>query len=192
MKRSLGIALLLCLAISIGPFLNLLQAAGRPPQPGEKLPDLVLPALEGKDRDYLGVSGRGPFRITQVNSPVVLIQILSMYCPYCQKEAPNVNELYRLIEQDATLRGKIKIIGIGAGNSAYEVGLYRKKFNIPFPVIPDPDFAAYEKIGGEVRTPYFIAVKNQAGKAEVFYSAVGALGDPAKFLKVLTQDGGLK
>jgi thiol-disulfide isomerase/thioredoxin len=140
----------------------------------------------------LGISGGGTFNVPQVKAPLVLIQILSMYCPYCQREAPNVNELYKRIEQDENFRGKIKVIGIGAGNSAYEVGLYRKKFNVPFPVIPDPDFVAYERIGGEVRTPYFIAVRNQTAGADVFYSAVGGLGDPAKFLDQIARSGGLK
>ena len=190
MKRLLGIALLLIIVLSAGPGFS---AAERPPQPGEALPDLSLPVPDKwSDRSYLGISGQRTFKVIQIKAPVVLIQILSMYCPYCQREAPNVNELYRLIEQDSALRGKIKIVGIGAGNSSYEVDLYRKKFNVPFPVIPDPDFVAYGRIGGEVRTPYFIAVKNQSGESKVFYSAVGALGDPGKFLEQIARSGGLK
>jgi peroxiredoxin len=184
------------LLLFIWMFLPLLPlfAADRPPQVGEALPELALPApVDSQDKAYLGVSGRGSFSVSQVQAPVVLLQVLSMYCPYCQKEAPNVNSLFKMIESDNTLKGKIKIIGIGAGNSAYETNLFRKKYSVPFTVLPDPDFIVYQKIGGEVRTPYFIAVRNQSGKQPVVvYSALGGFGDPAKFIQQLIRSAGVK
>ena len=88
-------------------------------------------------KNYLGLTGSGTFKITQVKAQAVLIEIFSMYCPYCQKDAPGINELFQAIEENAEMKGRIKIIGIGAGNSAYEVGVYKKKYNVPFPLIPD-------------------------------------------------------
>lgn len=120
-----------------------LWAADKPPQVGAALPALVLPAsTDSQDQGYLGISGK-PFGVAQVKAPVVVLQVLSMYCPYCQKEAPSVNALFKMIESDKNLKGKIKIIGIGAGNSAYETNLFRKKYSVPFPVLPDPDFVVY-------------------------------------------------
>ena len=172
---------------------QLLWAADRPPQVGEALPELSLPAAaDSQDRAYLDI-GRGSFSVSQVKAPVVLLQVLSMYCPYCQKEAPHVNALFKMIEEDKNLKGKIKIIGIGVGNSAYETSLFRKKYSVPFPVLPDPDFIIHKKIGGEVRTPYFIAVRNQSGKQPVVvYSALGGFGDPAQFIQKLIQSAGVK
>jgi hypothetical protein len=46
---------------------------------------------------------------------------------------------------------------------------------------------------GEVRTPYFIAVKlNNDGKTEVIYSRLGALGNVDVFLAQLVTLSGLK
>jgi len=46
---------------------------------------------------------------------------------------------------------------------------------------------------GEVRTPYFIAVKlSDSGKTEVSYSRLGALGNIDLFLAQLVKLSGLK
>ncbi|HUH65156.1 MAG TPA: hypothetical protein VLZ07_01875 [Syntrophales bacterium] len=59
-----------------------------------------------------------------------------MYCPYCQREAPNVNDLFARIERDPALKGKIKIIGIGTGNTSCEVHVFKKQYNVPFSRLP--------------------------------------------------------
>jgi thiol-disulfide isomerase/thioredoxin len=189
MKRVILLFILCSLALV---FVNALPAAG-PPQPGGQLPEFKFPLpTDRADRGYLGLSGWGStFRIPDIKARVVIVEILSMYCPFCQKEAPLVNDLYGAIEKDATLKGKIKIVGVGAGNSAYEVEVFRKKYGIPFPVIPDPDYAAYN-LYGEVRTPYFIAVKiNDNGTHEVIYSKLGSFGDVRAFLDTIKKSAGL-
>ncbi len=191
MKRfSGGLLFFVWMLFAVQPVLG----ADRPPQAGGALPAIALPApSDAQERNYLGVSGRSSFNVSQVKAPIVVMQVLSMYCPYCQKEAPNVNALFKMVEENKDLKGKIKIIGIGAGNSTYETNLFRKKYAVPFPVLPDPDFVVYGQIGGEVRTPYFIAVKNEPGKQPVvIYSELGSFGDPAKFVQKLVQVAGLK
>jgi hypothetical protein len=189
MKRHLLVPILLLLALV---FANTLQAAG-PPQPGGQLPEFKFPMPSDRiDKGYLGLSGWGStFRIPDIKARVVIVEILSMYCPFCQKEAPMVNDLYGAIEKDPALKGKIKILGVGAGNSSYEVEVFRKKYSIPFPVVPDPDYAAHQ-LYGEVRTPYFIAVKiNENGTHEVIYSKLGGVGDIPAYLGSLKKSAGL-
>ena len=169
-----------------------LSAAG-PPQTGGQLPEFEFPMPSDRaDRSYLGLSGwESTFRIPEIKARVVIVEILSMYCPFCQKEAPMVNQLYDAIEKDPRAKGKVKILGIGAGNSAYEVDVFRKKYNVPFPVVPDPEYAAHT-LYGEVRTPYFIAVKiNENGTHEVIYSKLGSFGDIPAFLEALKKPAGL-
>ena len=51
-----------------------------PPTVGGELPDIVLNALEDTgDMNYLGVSGKGTFRIPDITARLVIIEIFSMY-----------------------------------------------------------------------------------------------------------------
>jgi len=87
--------------------------------------------------DYLGLDKNSRFfKLSQIDSPAVLIEVFSMYCIYCQQAAPQVNELYRLIGKNG-LTDKIKVIGIGTGNSHQEAEIFKDKFAVPFPLFPD-------------------------------------------------------
>ena len=168
-------------------------AASEPPAEGGPLPVIKLPIPKSPEqKNYLGLTGEGSFTIPKIKARVVIIEIFSMYCPYCQKEAPTVNELYNAVENNPDLKGKIKIIGIGAGNTPMEVDVFRKKYQIAFPLFPDVDYSIH-KVCGEVRTPYFIAVKiNENGTHEVIYSKLGGLQDVNKFLELIRNRSGLK
>ena len=168
-------------------------AASEPPAEGGPLPVIKLPIPKNpEEKSYLGLTGEGSFTIPKIKARAVIIEIFSMYCPYCQKEAPTVNELYNAIENNPALKGKIKIIGIGAGNTPMEVDIFRKKFQIAFPLFPDVDYSIH-KVCGEVRTPYFIGVRiNDNGTHEVIYSKLGGLQDVNQFLELIRDRSGLK
>lgn len=169
------------------------RAADQPPAEGGVLPDFSLPVSQRyAERQYLGTGPDGRFKIPQLKARLVLIEIFSMYCPYCQREAPNVNQLFELIEGRPQLKDKIKIIGIGAGNTPFEVNAFRDLYRIAFPLFSDEDFSIH-KLMGQVRTPYFIAVKlKPGGKDRVIYSKVGSFGDPEQFLDQLVAGSELK
>ena len=155
-------------------FTAALYAATQPPQVGGTLPDMKLQKLDDS------------------KAQVLIIQIFSMYCPYCQKDAPNVNRFFGLIENNPQLKGKIKLIGIGAGNSQFEVNTFKKKYKVAFPLIPDGDFKIH-KIVGEVRTPYFMVMKlNSSKKLEVVYSRLGAHENVEAFLAEVVKLGDVK
>ncbi len=179
----------LLLLMFIGPTF----AANLPPARGGRLPPIKLPIPKDADeRRYLGLSGSGFFRVPQIKSKVVIIEIFSLYCPQCQKIAPGMDELYRLIESDVSLKDKIKLIGIGAGNSRYEVGVFKKTFHTPFPLFPDSDFTIHGALG-DVRSPYFIAIRiNKDGTHEVIHSELDSFKEAGTFLELIMTASGLK
>ncbi|HOD36842.1 MAG TPA: TlpA disulfide reductase family protein [Syntrophales bacterium] len=190
MKKILRLSLLVLSMLYLFPLD--IMAAG-PPAVGGTLPAFTLPQPGSTaGRDYLGLDSRGNFTVPDIKAKVVLIEILSMYCPFCQKEAPEVNKLYEAIEGNPGYRGNIKLIGIGVGNSAYELEVFRKRYNVPFPLFPDADFALH-KLFGETRTPYFIAVRiNEDRTHKVVYSKAGSLGEVKSFIENIAKLSGLK
>ncbi|MBN2467397.1 MAG: redoxin domain-containing protein [Deltaproteobacteria bacterium] len=154
-----------------------------PSEPMVTVPVFELSApAEAKDGNYLGVSDAGSFKSTEIKADILLVEVFSMYCPHCQREAPQVNELFEAIEQDLSLKERVKIIGIGAGNSAYEVDVFKKKYEIAFPLFPDQKFniTSLLKVG---TTPTFVGLRTKSGgDYEQILFHVGALGDVESFL----------
>lgn len=164
-----------------------------PPSEGGVLPKISLPVPGDEGyRKYLGLKVEGAFLVPQIKAKVVLIEIFSMYCPHCQKDAPVVNDLFSRIAGDDALRDNMKLIGIGAGNSDFEVDFFRKTYDIKFPLFSDGEFSAHKSLG-EVRTPYFIAIKiNKNGTHKIIYSKLGSVGNLDEFLNKIKNLAGLK
>jgi len=167
--------------------------ATNPPSKGDVLPKINLSIPKSPDeRSYLGLSGAGTFRIPQIKAKVVIVEVFSMYCPYCQKDAPRINEMYQMIENNPDLKNKVKIIGIGAGNSAFEVEVFKKTYHVPFPLFADKDFSIH-KLLGEVRTPYFVAIKiNDDGTHQIVHSQLGDFQGAEPFLELIIKASELK
>ena len=190
--RILGIPIALLCTIGLS-CVFMAHAADSIPAKGAVFPEITLIApADDVQRSYLGLQGTESFSLSKIKADVVIIEIFSMYCPYCQKEAPLVNELYRTIDKDPSLRDKIKMIGIGAGNTAFEVDIFKNQYGIPFPLFDDPSFTVHKKLG-EVRTPYFFVLRmNADGASRIIYSKVGTIEDPSRFLNLILQDAGMK
>ncbi len=158
-------------------------AGGTKPQVGGRLANFTLPAPEDPEHlAYLGISREAAeFRLNKIKAKTLLIEVFSMYCPFCQKEAPAVNELYAKLRQ-SPLKDELKMLGLGTGNSAYEVGVFRDKFSVTMPLFADENFSIYETIG-RVGTPFFILARIEPGAEdlEILLVQEGVFGDPEAF-----------
>jgi len=180
------------LAIGLGVLHSAPVAAQKELAKGDALPAIKLPVPQtAAAKSYLGLTSGGTFAVSQIKAEVLIIEIFNMYCNLCQGEAPRVNELYQLINKDPSLKMKIKMIGIGAGNTPLEVGVFRKNYQVLFPLFPDEDYVVHKAVG-EVRTPFFICAKRNAdGSLKVFHTNLGGFRDAAQFLKQVVTLSGL-
>lgn len=149
----------------------LLLLAATPAMGADIFPDVSLTGtLTPAQREYLSVP-EGPLKISDIKADYLFIEIFSMYCPICQRDAPHVNEVYKKI----VLTGhddRVRFIGIGAGNTPFEVDFYRKKFKVEFPLFEDQDYTIHKAIG-EVGTPTFYLVDLRNGSREILYFKEG-------------------
>ena len=154
----------------------------------ESLPEVTLTTPDSVDHiKYLGLKSKTgePFTLRDIDADILMIELFSMYCPYCQKAAPVVNELYELLEKKKTPDMKLVIIGIGANNTDLEVDTFRKGFDIPFPMFSDPDLSIYKALAG-AGTPTFIGCKRDAENNQlIFFRKSGGFRDAPLFLNNL-------
>ncbi len=160
----------------------------------EVLPEITLTVPENKEHiQYLGLKGKPgeSFTLGEIEADILMIELFSMYCPYCQHAAPIVNELYEKMEQIKQPDLKLVMIGIGANNTDLEVDTFRKGFDIAFPLFSDPDMSIYKTLAGE-GTPGFIGCKKDGEKNVIFFRESGGFTDHSEFLDNLLNRAGLK
>lgn len=125
---------------------------------GDSLSDISLSCLfSQEDKQYLGFSNRKTYSLSCIRSEFVLVICFSIYCPVCQSHADKFNRLYKLIQEDNFIKRNLKIIGIGLGNNKKEVDYFKEYYNIPYPLVPDPEYRIH-KAFKETRTPLIIIV----------------------------------
>jgi thiol-disulfide isomerase/thioredoxin len=174
----------ICLAILASVFV-FWTAGPAGSQPAQVSLGFTLPVPESPEtRAYLGLDTQDRFTLDDVDADILIVEIFSMYCPICQREAPRVNALYEKL--NAVTNKTVRLIGIGAGNSAYEVNFFKETYTIPFPLFSDGDFAIHKTIG-EQGTPFFIALVPGAAKGQqIFFTHSGDIGDLDQFFERLT------
>jgi thiol-disulfide isomerase/thioredoxin len=178
-RQFASLALIAILLLSAGP------AAAALPAPGDTVADLEIKTPpQPSEAAYLGLSARATsFRLSQIKAELLLVDIYSMYCPRCQAEAPAVNRLFGLLKSEPAARG-IRFIGIAAGNSPFEVEVFRKKYQAAQPLFPDAEYVLHKGLGS-VGTPSYLLLRSLPGGRgfRVLLSREGEFKDEAAFLQ---------
>jgi thiol-disulfide isomerase/thioredoxin len=153
---------------------------------GQRFPDLTFSgALSAADRAYLGLIRSGAFTLKDIQARYILIEIFSESCPHCILEAPKVNRLYRLIENNPRLRGGddqpavLKMMGVGFYGKAAAMEVWRIKYDAPFPLVPDPQ-AQIGKTLDIPGVPTYVVLDRQG---RVVFVHAGEIGRPRQFLR---------
>ena len=153
--------------------------SGSIPVAGSHLPEFQLEAPSSeKERAYLGIGAGETFSVNQPNCQIILIEIVGVYCPQCHIQMPLFNKLFYRIKRDADINEKTKMLAVAIGATAMELAYFKKKHNIPYPVIKDPNFEIH-KLLGEPRTPFIMLVSRDK---KVVFAHLGIIRDIDKFL----------
>jgi thiol-disulfide isomerase/thioredoxin len=114
-------------------------AADVEPKVGQSVGNVKFPKpATDEEAKYLGLDQAKEFTLKDVKAPYVLVEQFSTTCPHCLAQAPIMNQLYSLVGQDAALKDKVKFMGLGQGNDANAVKMWKAFQKIPFPQIADP------------------------------------------------------
>jgi hypothetical protein len=155
---------------------------GSLPGPGNALWDFSLPTPgDEATLKYLGLDkSEEPFRLTDIKANLLLVEIISVYCVSCHGMAPYMNKLHDMIESDPDLRGKVKMIAVGAGNNVNELDAFRREKVVQFPLFPDENFEVHA-MAGDPRTPFLIFARpDGAGGLMVVDTHLGLMRDEKK------------
>ena len=175
--------LLLCISIILSFYPSPVSGL-KTLDPGMTLPQFKLDATEAEEvKQYLGVKNLKSFTLSQIPANLILIEVFSLYCPVCQKQAPIANTIYNFIQNNPKLRKDIKMIGIGAGNNLKEIKAYKTQFHVPFPLFSDTDFSIHKKIG-EPRTPVTMLVTKNG---KILLVHFGVVEDKDAFIRKIRE-----
>ena len=151
---------------------------------GEDLPPakFTVPAPESAQvQNYLGLKAMEPFTLSQTNAKLVVVEFFSALCPQCHKNAPVMNKIYKVVQDDGGL-ADVKFIGIAIATEKPQLEAYVKNFKVPFPMFLDETSAISASMEG-VETPTTMLIATGTGK--VLASHVGVITDFDGFLKEL-------
>ncbi len=146
-----------CLVIALFPAKSY---EAEPVSSGMLLPQFTLTGPIPTDAQrYLGLKNPEPFSLSQIASRLIFVELFSVLCRDCQREAPNINKLYNYIQKDPELEKGVKLIGIGMRCDYKQLQVYKTSFNVKFPLFPDSDNAIFDKLG-DPKVPFFMVINN--------------------------------
>ena len=148
--------------------------------PGDIVEDVVLETTDRECAILDVCQGKDEVRLSDLPGRFLFIEIFNMYCPHCQKMAPDMNVLYQAI-QDSPHADEMTLIGLGAGNSRYEVDFFQEQYQTPFALFPDKEMTLYGCVGSP-GTPFFLIVEKVEGSLVVRFVHQGEFLNPQDFL----------
>jgi peroxiredoxin len=152
---------------------------------GDDVPELALKRNFSKaDYKYLGIkkSKKDTFHLSEIQGDLILLEILSVYCPSCQSQAPVFSKLYDAIEKDPRTKGRVKMIGVAAGSNEREIETFKKRYSAPFPIVPDEKFGILDVVGS-TRAPFNILIRKSKDEMVIAQTHLGVVADHAAYFE---------
>ena len=144
-----------------------------------------LGSVESADEAaYLGVARGEPFSVQAFEGRILIVEVVSRSCACCQAMSGRVTRLFELI-QDHPDRDRIRMLAIMTNGTDADAARYRRRFDVMFPLIPDPSGQAMHALDVG-RVPTFRVVDLTRGRPHEVISMIGNFGEPEAFLERIT------
>ena len=151
------VGLLVIVLVALIPGNSKAEMAGNEaafPGPGNALAPFSLPVPDNSAyAAYLGLTEGSRFRPTDLKADLWLFEVFNVYCASCMFVRPHMNELFAKIEADPALKGRVKMVAVGAGNQMWDIKPEEAKYD--FPILPDEAYAFHNMVG-QPPTPFLI------------------------------------
>lgn len=136
---------------------------------------LKLPAPSlSSDRERLGLdANENEFSLAELDADLLVILVFDMYCHVCHQSAKNMRWVVDQIEGNPGIEN-YKVIGLGRGDTEFEVQTFRKKLKLNFPAVPDRDKQVTDALGVR-RTPGGYILCKKTGEYRLLSSFRGYL-----------------
>lgn len=144
------------------------------PEPGGKMPELAFPSpsdpgwkkILGLQEDAVG------FKLSDLKTDLVLLEVIGVYCPVCFKQAPGFNSLFERINRGKN-KDRVAMFGLAAGGTDPEIELLLTSKQYLFPVVSDTRYEIHKQLG-EPKTPFIIICRPDGS---VLYTHLGFIED---------------
>ncbi|MBI5018119.1 MAG: hypothetical protein HZB55_21860 [Deltaproteobacteria bacterium] len=141
------------------------------PFPNLEFDELVAPG----DYAALGLPP-GSFRLADIQGQVLVLEFFNRYCLTSWRQSLQLESLGKLLGPGG-LEGKVRILSVGAGNTAAELRQFRTEQRITYPLATDPRFDRYNDLGEPGGTPFTAFLVRRGEVWTLADSHVGFYGD---------------
>jgi hypothetical protein len=148
------------------------QARNILPEEGGEMPEISFPPpFAQAEREALGLSADTPeFKISDIKTDLILIEVIGVYCPVCFKQAPGLNDLYARLGRGKA-KGRVTMFALAAGSPDTEIQPLIQSGQYKFPIVSDVKFEAH-KLLGEPKTPFTIICRPNGS---ILYTHLGLI-----------------
>jgi len=125
---------------------------------------ILLTPGSAAHRSYLGLSksANTPFALHEIKADVLVVIGFDMYCTVCRREAPQMVEIFHSLKSRPG-GDRVRVIGLGIGDTPMEAATFASRGHLPFPVFPDRSNAIAKSIVKPVRVPGVFILKRGPG-----------------------------
>ncbi|SDB09677.1 Peroxiredoxin [Desulfonatronum thiosulfatophilum] len=158
-------------------------------QPDHFFPPCLL-TVSDRQQDFSYLEMTQPsanFLLADVPAEFVLLKYYSEHCSQCVQEAQLYNRLFAMIQEDPGLRERLKLIGIGVGDSQRSVLRFKRTHNVPYPLLADERRILFDSVGGgEIPLIYLVRILPDS-RVQVVYYHEGHIEDLGSFFDLLNK-----